>query len=198
MEVSNQERFFWDSAIKASNARPNSVKDDSVPKAPNLGEGNTFHPFGTDGLSFSDLIDMVNPLHHLPIINNVYQNITGDKIDPVPRIAGGSLFFGPIGFIGAAINIVVQTATGKDINGHLNTVFKQKETSENKNTLAKLELEKLQQLNSPVTQWAKKEATYRQELAEKFSVSKNNNKLDIFISHYNTLPSQKKFIDLKI
>ena len=27
-----------------------------------------FHPFGQDGISFLDLIDVVNPLHHIPVI----------------------------------------------------------------------------------------------------------------------------------
>ena len=49
-------------------------------------EGPRFHPFGEDGLSFLDLIDVVNPLHHIPVVGPMYREITGDVINPLPRI----------------------------------------------------------------------------------------------------------------
>ena len=60
-------------------------------------EGAGFHPFGKDGFSFLDLIDVVNPLHHIPMVGPLYRDITGDVIDLLPRITGSTLFFGPIG-----------------------------------------------------------------------------------------------------
>ena len=64
--------------------------------------------FGDDGLTFRDVIDLVNPLHHLPIIGNLYRRITGDIIDPAIRIAGGALFGGPLGAGFAAVSIAVK------------------------------------------------------------------------------------------
>lgn len=71
--------------------------------------------FGPDGFTFGDLVDMVNPLQHIPVISTFYREETGDQIAPAPRIIGSTLFFGPIGLIGALANIAVEGATGKDI-----------------------------------------------------------------------------------
>jgi hypothetical protein len=53
--------------------------------------------FGEDGFTFGDIIDIVNPLQHIPIINSIYRKISGDTIAPAMEIAGGALFGGPIG-----------------------------------------------------------------------------------------------------
>lgn len=73
-----------------------------------------FKPFGHDGLSFFDILDVVNPLQHLPGISSLYRELTGDIIDPAARIAGGALFGGPMGAIGSAANVLLKAATGKD------------------------------------------------------------------------------------
>ncbi len=68
-----------------------------------------------DGFSFWDLLDIVNPLQHIPVVNTVYRAVTGDKIGNFARVAGGAVFGG---FAGAAIGLVnaaVQDGTGKDV-----------------------------------------------------------------------------------
>ncbi|MGE4616339.1 MAG: hypothetical protein AAEJ43_04900 [Gammaproteobacteria bacterium] len=50
-----------------------------VPPAPAL------KLFGDDGLTFRDVFDLVNPLHHLPIIGNLYRRITGRYHRPFER-----------------------------------------------------------------------------------------------------------------
>lgn len=67
-------------------------------------------PFGDDGLTFGDLIDVVNPLHHIPLLGNLYRKLTGDTIDPAIRVAGGALFGGPLGAGFAAASLVLQRA----------------------------------------------------------------------------------------
>ena len=59
--------------------------------------GEKFQPFGGDGFTFGDLIDIINPLHHIPVLGNIYRKLSGDTIDPAARLAGGTLFGGPIG-----------------------------------------------------------------------------------------------------
>lgn len=54
-----------------------------------------------DGFGFADFIDIINPLHHLPLIGHLYRHITGDEIAPVARVAGGALFGGIAGAGGA-------------------------------------------------------------------------------------------------
>lgn len=70
--------------------------------------------FGADGFSFADLIDIVNPLQHIPIVASVYRHLTGDAIAPGSRVAGGALYGGVIGAVLGGANAIVEEATGKD------------------------------------------------------------------------------------
>jgi len=69
--------------------------------------GPAFKPFGDDGLTFADVIDIVNPLQHIPIVSTFYRKLTGDTIDPAIRIAGGALFGGPLGALASTIAVAV-------------------------------------------------------------------------------------------
>ena len=88
--------------------------------------------FGNDGFNFKDLIDIVNPLQHIPVVSTLYRDLTGDEISPASRIAGGSLFFGPIGAAVSTANVIIDKTTGDDIGGHVMAVFTD---NENKDTV---------------------------------------------------------------
>ena len=75
--------------------------------------------WGDDGFTFGDVIDLINPLQHLPIVSTIYRAITNDEIAPGPRMAGGALFGGPLGFASALASTLVEEATGKDVGEHL-------------------------------------------------------------------------------
>ena len=75
----------------------------------------TEQPQNDEQFGFFDLIDMVNPLHHVPIIGHLYREFTGDEIKPIAKIMGGAAFSGPIGVASAIIDTVVQNETGKDM-----------------------------------------------------------------------------------
>lgn len=72
-----------------------------------------------DSLSFGDVIDIVNPLQHLPIVSTFYRNLTGDQIGAAPRVIGGALWGRVGGLIAGAVNSVVEWFTGKDVGDHL-------------------------------------------------------------------------------
>jgi hypothetical protein len=72
-----------------------------------------------DGFSFWDLLDVVNPLQHIPVISSIYRHFTGDDIDGPARLAGGFLYGGPIGFAASAANLGMEMATGNDLGGHI-------------------------------------------------------------------------------
>ena len=74
--------------------------------------------FGQDGLTFGDLVDIINPLQHIPVISTIYRALTDDQIEPGSRLAGGALFGGGIGFASALFNAVLENATGQDIGEH--------------------------------------------------------------------------------
>jgi len=63
-------------------------------------------------LKLADLIDIVNPLQHIPLVGDLYRALTGDEISSPARIAGGALFGGPIGFVVALANSVVTQVNG--------------------------------------------------------------------------------------
>jgi len=72
-----------------------------------------------DEFGFWDLVDMENPLQHIPIVNHLYRDITGDEIKPASKIIGGSLFGGIAGGAGALANVIVEYETGRDITGNV-------------------------------------------------------------------------------
>lgn len=69
---------------------------------------------GTEG-SFADALDVVNPLHHIPIVSTLYRAFTGDTISTPARILGGTLFGGPIGFIASLFSTVFEKTVVADL-----------------------------------------------------------------------------------
>ena len=71
-------------------------------------------------LSFlGGLLDVINPLQHLPVISTLYRHLTGDEISPMARIAGDTLYGGPIGAALGIANVVVEKSTGQDIGQNM-------------------------------------------------------------------------------
>lgn len=64
---------------------------------------------------FDTILDIVNPLQHIPIVSTIYRAITGDQIAGPARLIGGALFGGPLGFASALTNLVVEEASGRDL-----------------------------------------------------------------------------------
>ena len=65
--------------------------------------------------SFWDLVDIVNPLQHIPVVNTLYRKITGDEIGSVARVIGGGIYGGFAGAALGGVNAVLADSTGKDI-----------------------------------------------------------------------------------
>jgi len=84
---------------------------------------NEFKFFGNDGFTFFDFLDVINPLQHIPVVSTVYRSITGDEIDPSAKIAGGTLFGGPLGAAISSIDVAVEHNTGQDIADHAVAFF---------------------------------------------------------------------------
>jgi hypothetical protein len=71
-----------------------------------------------EAFQFKDVIDIVNPLQHFPLIGTAYRNITGDELHPMSQIIGGAIYGGPIGAISGTANAITKVQTGKDIGDH--------------------------------------------------------------------------------
>lgn len=69
------------------------------------------------------ILDVINPLQHIPVISSIYRHITGDEISPMARIAGGALYGGGLGAAAGLADVAVETATGKDIGENVVAVL---------------------------------------------------------------------------
>ncbi|MEQ1888037.1 MAG: hypothetical protein ABL951_02520 [Alphaproteobacteria bacterium] len=94
---------------------PGEISAENAKPAENSGVDN--------GFSFAGLLDMINPLQHIPVVSSLYRRITGDEITPMGRVAGNTLFFGVIGLAAALADTILEKATGKDAGGHVLTAM---------------------------------------------------------------------------
>jgi len=67
----------------------------------------------SEGWSFGDVLDVINPLQHIPLVNMVYRGLTGDQIGGAAQIIGGGLFGGPIGALAGTASAIIAHQTGQ-------------------------------------------------------------------------------------
>ena len=94
-------------AVNLSTLPINPIATGSVPGAA--------VPVSDGGFSFSDLLDIVNPLQHIPVVSTLYRAITGDHIKTFPKIAGDTLFGGLVGFASSVADTIFEKITGKSV-----------------------------------------------------------------------------------
>lgn len=73
--------------------------------------------------SFADLLDIINPLQHIPIVATIYRHMSGDTLGMAPRVIGGALWGRLGGLVAGVANAVVEWFTGKDIGDHIFALF---------------------------------------------------------------------------
>jgi hypothetical protein len=64
---------------------------------------------------FGDLLDVINPLQHIPVVGSLYRNLTGDQISGPAKIMGGLLYGGPVGFVAALATTIAEQEVGQDL-----------------------------------------------------------------------------------
>jgi hypothetical protein len=71
--------------------------------------------FGPDGkFGWDDVVDLINPLQHIPLLNIAYRHFTGDQINGSAELLG-AIPFGPISALAAIADLAVRSTTGKDV-----------------------------------------------------------------------------------
>lgn len=90
-----------------------------APKTVTQDTGNTAAPSSipADDFGFLDLVDMINPLQHIPVVNLFYRAVTGDTIKPIGKILGGAVFGGPVGASSGLVDAIITQETGQDMAG---------------------------------------------------------------------------------
>ncbi|UEM03806.1 hypothetical protein JL101_028325 [Skermanella rosea] len=86
---------------------PNGVAENEMPDT------------GEVEMSFWDFVDIVNPLQHIPVVNTVYRELTGDTIKGVSRVIGGGIYGGIVGLVAGVGSAIIAETTGKDPGEHL-------------------------------------------------------------------------------
>jgi len=79
-------------------------------------EGQAYYSFDdvVNSFSFWDLLDIINPLQHIPLVSSIYREITGDEINGFARVAGGALYGGIAGVGAGIVGMALDEATGGD------------------------------------------------------------------------------------
>lgn len=62
---------------------------------------------------FADLVDVINPLQHIPLVGHFYRKMTGDEISPFAQFIGSTVYGGPLGAVASLTDIAVREQTGK-------------------------------------------------------------------------------------
>ncbi len=71
------------------------------------------------GFGFKDLLDIVNPLQHLPVIGSIYRYVTGDEPSGGASIVGDTLYGGPIGLGIGVVGSMLTDSQGRDLGERL-------------------------------------------------------------------------------
>lgn len=64
---------------------------------------------------FHRLLDVVNPLQHLPVVGTIYRAATGEHIGPLEKIAGDALYGGLWGAATSIADVAFEQVTGKSV-----------------------------------------------------------------------------------
>ena len=110
-------------ALPPSPASPPTVPPGTVTVDIDAARGGVQAFDDPDGPGFSDLLDLVNPLQHIPIVGSIYREVTGDDRGAVSAVLGGVLLGGPIGLAAAIFELMCQDATGKGFAGNVMALF---------------------------------------------------------------------------
>jgi hypothetical protein len=89
----------------ASTASPASNVEQVTVSAPKSDGGGFFH----------HLLDVINPLQHLPVIGTIYRAITGEHIGPVEKVMGDALYGGIWGAASSFADVAFEGLTGKSV-----------------------------------------------------------------------------------
>jgi hypothetical protein len=64
---------------------------------------------------FHHLLDVINPLQHLPLVGTLYRAITGEHIGPVEKVMGDTLYGGMWGAASSVADLAFEGLTGKSL-----------------------------------------------------------------------------------
>jgi hypothetical protein len=105
---------YWMSHLKGAQAKTAAKSDTTQTAATDSKDTTKTASADSESSFWDDVLDVVNPLQHLPVVGTVYRAITGDKIGDVEKVAGDTLYGGPIGLVSSLADLAFEKITGKD------------------------------------------------------------------------------------
>jgi endonuclease YncB( thermonuclease family) len=90
--------------------------------APQAASTNT-SPAAKHDFTFGDFLDIINPLQHIPVVGTLYRWATGDTIKTPEKIAGDTLYGGPMGALSSVADTLFEQATGKNFGDTVLSLF---------------------------------------------------------------------------
>lgn len=73
------------------------------------------HLWKDGSFGFADLLDIINPLQHLPVIGSIYRWATGDRPGDGARVIGDTIYGGPIGLVTGVLAVLTEDGEGHDL-----------------------------------------------------------------------------------
>ena len=100
--------------VSAGDASNRSGQAATPAQAADKAGGNSGNKDDDSFLTFNDVLDIVNPLQHIPLVDAIYRRVSGDTIRPQGEILGSFLYGGLLGGAIATASVLFHEATGID------------------------------------------------------------------------------------
>ena len=76
-----------------------------------------------EGIALGDVLDIINPLQHIPIVSTIYRLTTDNDIGVGPRLLGGALFGGPLGILVTGLTTIFEDISGGSVEQHATSLW---------------------------------------------------------------------------
>ena len=117
-------KIIWQGACLGLNVTQSDPLPSAAPNLPQTQAAATPAPKSGDwDFSFHNLLSIINPLQHLPVIGTLYRAITGDSIGTPEKIAGDTLYGGLWGAVASIADTAFEALTGKDVGDTVLALF---------------------------------------------------------------------------
>ena len=71
-----------------------------------------------EGIALGDVLDIINPPQHIPIVSTIYRMTTEDNIGVGPRLLGGALYDGPLSVLVTSLTAIFEDIFGGSVEQH--------------------------------------------------------------------------------
>jgi hypothetical protein len=119
--------YRWAELIMPTNIATLPPPTHHIPHKPDNGDGTDVPEYSfselwqdkEEGITVGDVLDIINPLQHIPIVSTIYRMATDDEIVVGSRVLGGALFGGPLGVLVSGLTAIFEEISGGAVEEHV-------------------------------------------------------------------------------